>query len=306
MEKVKFDPGLTQQYGGPLRRVINADGTFNVARLGTNWRDVHPYLHLVSISWPRFFLTLLAGYITINALFAAVYYVLGPDALQGDLSLGHFMTCFYFSSQTLTTVGFGHIAPKNHPANIVAALEALCGLLGFAVATGLLFGRVSRPSAKIGFSDRALIAPYQDGTSLQFRLVNRRQNSLTEIEASVMLMTVERNGGVHKRGYDVLKLERKQVYFFPLTWTVVHPIDEHSPLWGKTSADLEQLQAELLILIKAWDETFAQTVRQRYSYRFDEIVWNARFMPAFHVDSNGDMELHVDKVGSHTQITSQK
>ncbi|HLJ49779.1 MAG TPA: ion channel [Bryobacteraceae bacterium] len=305
MEKVKFDPGLTQQYSAPLRRAINKDGTFNVARLGTSWHDVHPYLHLVSISWPRFFLTLLTGYIAVNAIFAVVYYALGPNALQGDMSNGRFMTDFYFSSQTLTTVGFGHIAPKTHPANIVAAMEALCGLLGFAVATGLLFGRVSRPSARIGFSDRALIVPYQDGMSLQFRLVNRRENSLTELEATVMLMTVDRNGGGSKRTYDVLKLERDKVYFFPLTWTVVHPLDEDSPLRGKTPADLEQLQAELLIMVKAWDETFAQTVRQRYSYRFDEIVWNARFSAAFEINKNGNMDLYVDRVGDHARITSQ-
>ena len=299
METPKFDPGLTQQYSGPLRRAINKDGSFNVSRVGASWRDVHPYLHLVSMPWPAFFATLLAGYVAVNVLFAVIYYVLGPDALAGDASIGRFLTGLYFSSQTLTTVGFGHIAPKSHAANLVAAFEALTGLLGFAVATGLLFGRVSRPSARIGFSERAIIAPYQNGHSLQFRIVNRRANSLMELQATVMLMTVGAADGGFKRSYTVLKLEREQVYFFPLTWTVVHPIDENSPLRGKTAADLEQLQAELLVLVKAWDETFSQTVHQRYSYRWDEIVWNARFRPAFSIDGSGDMVLEIDKVGEH-------
>ncbi len=169
MQTAKFDPGLTQQYTGALRRAINKDGTFNVLRRGTSWRDVHPYLHLVSMPWPAFFGTLLLAYVVVNLAFAIVYYLLGPDTLQVGVPGGRFLTGLYFSSQTLTTVGFGSIAPKSHAANVVAAFEALTGLLGFAVATGLLFGRVSRPSARIGFSERAVVAPYQDGTSLSPR-----------------------------------------------------------------------------------------------------------------------------------------
>jgi inward rectifier potassium channel len=120
-------------------------------------------------------------------------------------------------------------------ASAVSSLEALAGVLGFAVATGLLFGRVSRPSARIGFSQNMLVAPYQGGASLQFRVVNQRSNSLMELEARVMLMTVEMSAGQPRRTYTLLRLEREQVMFFPLTWTVVHPIDADSPLWGKTA-----------------------------------------------------------------------
>ncbi len=191
MQTPSFDPGLTQKYDGPLRRVINPDGSFNVLRRGTNWRDINPYLHLVSISWTRFFGWVLLGYVLVNSLFAGVYLLLGTGALKGGLGMdqlsSRFMQCFFFSSQTLTTVGFGAISPVSVAANIVAALEALCGLLGFAVATGLLFGRVSRPSARIGFSEKALIAPYQEGTSFQFRMVNRSGlNTLIEPSATLM------------------------------------------------------------------------------------------------------------------------
>jgi inward rectifier potassium channel len=216
MRKPSFDPGLTQQYIAPTRRVINRDGSLNVQRRGATWRDFHPYLHLINMSWPAFLLTLFLGYVAANTLFAAGYFVLGPGHLEGAdaaTSLGRFLNTFFFSSHTLTTVGYGNISPKTVPANIVAAFEGLVGVLGFAVATGLLFGRVSRPSARLGFSENALIAPYQDGTSLQFRVVNRRSNSLVEARAQVLLMTVERQDGKPVRRYHELTLERPSVLF---------------------------------------------------------------------------------------------
>jgi len=185
MHQPTFDPGLTQQYSGRLRRAINQDGSFNVRRRGFDWHDIHPYLHLVEMPWFKFFGLILVAYLMVNAIFACVYFALGAQSLQGTIPVtgtgGRFLQGVYFSSQTLTTVGYGAIYPSNGPANAVAGLEAFIGLLGFAVATGLLFGRVSRPSARIGFSENALIAPYQDGTSLQFRLVNRRSNNLIEL-----------------------------------------------------------------------------------------------------------------------------
>ena len=301
MEQPTFDPGLTQKFTGTLRRAINKDGSFNVHRSGTTWRDVHPYLYLINVRWPGFFAITFLAYVVVNTFFALVYYSLGPNQLQGaeaPTAFDHFLNSFFFSAQTLTTVGYGRISPNGTAGNIVAALEAMVGLMGFALATGLLFGRVSRPSARIGYSRTMVIAPYQDGTSLQFRVVNQRANTLMELEAKVMLMTVVGPPGQLRRDYKPLKLERHTVYFFPLTWTIVHPIDQHSPLYGKTAADLERLQAELLILIKGFDDTFSQTVHSRYSYRFDEIVWGARFAPAFQIDTEGDIVLEVDKVGA--------
>jgi inward rectifier potassium channel len=304
MQKPGFDPGLTQQYGGNLRRAINQDGSFNVIRRGTDWRDVHPYLRLVTMSWPQFFGMILLAYATVNIVFATIYYMLGPDALQGMLSDKHvdrFLSDIFFSSQTLTTVGFGAIAPKSHVANLVAAFEALMGLLGFAVATGVLLGRVSKPSARIGFSKQALMTPYQDGYSFQFRIVNRRQNSLMELEATVTLMLVDPVDGTLRRDFKQLTLERDRVLFFPLTWTIVHPVAADSPLAGLTKEDLQTRQAEFLILVKAWDETFSQTVHQRFSYRFDEVVWGAKFRPAFAFNGDGDMVLEVGDVSAYNK-----
>jgi inward rectifier potassium channel len=300
MRKVAFDPGLTQQFTGNLRRVIEKDGTFNVRRRGGTWRDIHPYLHLINMGWAPFLGCLFLGYLVINTVFALAYFQLAPGELQGAEAAtagGRFLNCFFFSAHTLSTVGYGSIAPKGLGANLTASLEALVGVLGFAVATGLLFGRVSRPSAKIGFSENMLITPYQDITSLQFRVVNRRANDLMEIQARVLLMTVDTGNGDARRTYQQLKLEREQVLFMPLTWTIVHPIDAESPLWGVTREELERRQGEVLILIKAYDDTFSQTVFSRYSYRHDEVIWNRRFGPAFTVDGGGDLVLDLRKVG---------
>jgi inward rectifier potassium channel len=305
MAKPTFDPGLTTQYTGTLRRTINKDGTFNVSRRGTGWRDIHPFLYLISIPWPTFLTLVLAAYLSVNTIFAALYYALGPGHLTGGDAphkADRFMNAFFFSAHTLTTVGYGNIAPGSISANILAVFEALIGLLGFALATGILFGRFSRPSARIGFSEQALIAPYESRTSLQFRIVNRRPNALMEMEATVILMGVEGDPGKQKRTFQSLPLERDTVDFLALTWTIVHPIDESSPLFGKTKEDLDLKQTEFIILIKAFDETFSQTVHARYSYRFDEITWNAKFTPAFDFDETGNMVLNVDKVGSYNQI----
>jgi len=266
-----------------------------------SWRAFHPWLILVNISWPGFVGLILAGWLIANLAFATVYFHLGPAGLEGGAApdeTHRFLNDFFFSAQTLTTVGYGAISPRAVAANFVASFEALMGLMGFAVGTGLLLARISRPSARIRFSANAVIAPYQSGTSLQFRIVNERRNNIIELGARVMLMTVVLKEGRPQRRYDLLRLERESVVFFPLTWTVVHPIDDDSPLSGKTAADLEKQQAELMILVKGFDDTFSQMVNSRYSYRYDEIVWNRRFAPAFRIDGDGDIVLELDKVGA--------
>jgi inward rectifier potassium channel len=244
---------------------------------------------------------LFSGYLVVNIAFALTYYAVGTEQLHGaaaPTAIERFLHAFFFSSHTLSTVGYGSIYPEGLGANIVSAIESLVGVLGFAVATGLLYGRFSRPSARIGFSENMIVAPYQDGTSLQFRVANRRQNSLMELEVRMLLMTVQEEGGQQKRRYDLLKLERPQVLFLPLTWTIVHPIDQESPIWNQTAEDMKKQQAEVLITIKGYDDTFNQAVLARYSYRHDEIIWGKRFIPAFFVDDHGDLILEVGKIGA--------
>lgn len=304
-----FDPGLTQQYTGPLLRAINKDGSFNIRRRGIAGIAGSFYFHLVNMTWRRFLALVLAAYLAVNTAFATIYYLLGRDALhaaEGDLALTPFQMAFFFSVQTLTTVGYGSIYPLGLPAHIVSAIEAAMGLMAFALATGLLFARFSRPSAQMVFSDQMVVAPYKDITSLQFRVANRRSNVLMELDADMMLMTVEAGAdGQLKRNFVELPLERRHVFFLALSWTVVHPINESSPLWGKTPEDLERLQAEIIILIKSFDDSFSQVVHSRVSYRWDEVEWSARFVPAFEVAPEGHLVLDLSKMSNTARIAGR-
>jgi inward rectifier potassium channel len=303
--KITFDPGLTQQYTGPLDRAINRDGSFNVRRRQVDGYAGSIYLRLSTMSWTRFLLIVLTAYGVVNFIFAGIYVGLGPGSLHPadkDLQLSQFGQAFFFSVQTLTTVGYGSIYPYGLAAHSVAAIEAGMGVMVFALATGLLFSRFSRPTARLVFSDQMVVAPYRDQTGLQFRVANKRSNVLMEVHADLMLLTVEKGAdGQLKRNFTVLALERNQIYFLALTWTIVHPINESSPLWGKTNEDLQQMQAEVLILLKGYDDSFSQTVHTRYSYRWDEVQWSAKFLPAFEVAPEGYIELDLDKMSSTTE-----
>jgi inward rectifier potassium channel len=310
MEKPAFDPGITQQYVGTIKRALNANGQFNVRRTGRTWRDAHPYLFLISTSWPVFIGVFAVAFFLTNLIFASMYLAIGVEHLKGAESRSlesAMLTAFFFSTDTLTTLGYGNIWPSGIAANALAAAEAGTGLIGFAIATSLLFGRFSRPSARIGFSRTMVVAPYMGGSSLQFRIVNRRQNDLIELEAKVLLMTVEWEEGRQRRRYFPLDLERDRVLFLALTWTIVHPIAEGSPLLGKTPEELANLQAEVIIMIKGFDETFGQTVHARHSYHYEEVVWGARFAPAFEVDDgNGDLLLELDRVSEIERISIEE
>jgi inward rectifier potassium channel len=308
MNQPSFDPGLSQRYTGKISRTINKDGTFNVFRKGIGIRNVNFYQYLINISWARFFLIVIGIYVFANVFFAGIYLLLGVEHLQGanvSTPFDTFFSAFFFSVQTFTTVGYGTIAPKGILESAVASIEVLCGLLSVALATGLLYGRFSRPSAQIIFSSTMIVAPFQERTALMFRIANQRTNMIMELEAKVMLMVVEKNGDQMKRRYHALTLERPSVYFFPLTWTIVHPIEEGSPFFGKTEKDLAELQAEILIMIKGFDDTFSQTVHARYSYRYDEIIWGARFVPAFFTNDHGDMILELERIHDTERIALQ-
>jgi inward rectifier potassium channel len=298
-QNTEFDPGLTQRYTGRLRRAINKDGSFNVLRRGVSLRDKGFYLHLMNSNWPWFLTQVGLAYTLVNVVFATVYFSIGVEWLVGaphETRLAAFLGAFFFSVQTFTTVGYGHIAPKGILTSAVAALEAMTGLLAFAIGTGLMYGRFSRPSARLVFSRRMVVAPFNDGRALMFRVANGRPNVLMELEATVILMTVEDSSDGPKRKYQGVPLERAKVFFLPLSWTIVHPLDDNSPLLGLGAEDLERLQAEFLILIKCFDDTFSQTVHARYSYTFEEIDWESRFLPAFDITSDGDLEFDVSQL----------
>jgi inward rectifier potassium channel len=282
------------------QRLLNRDGSFNVARSGLGFLATFaPYHLLLTISWKGFLAVVSVSYLVLNLVFALAYMVCGSDALLGAGAAmlgGHFSQAFFFSIQTFATIGYGQIAPNGLAANLVVTVEALVGVMYQALATGLLFARFTRPTAALLFSARAVVGPYNDGQGLMFRIVNRRRNEIIELEAQVLFSALEPdNRGGTVRRYTALPLERNKVTFFPLSWTIVHPIDSTSPLAGRTPEELEQAEAEILVLLTGIDEALEQTVHARSSYRADEIVWNARFGSMF-LPTDGRVMVDISRV----------
>jgi len=268
------------------QRLLNRDGSFNVIRSGLGWLEgFAPYHQLLTVSWSAFLGIAAAFYLLLNILFALTYLAAGTDALEGPggaMLGGSFGRAFFFSVQTFATIGYGQLAPNGLIANLLVTVEALVGLMYQALATGLLFARFARPTFSVVFSRHAVIAPYNDGQALMFRIANKRRNEILQLEVQV-LFTEKRDdsGGGTTRRYSLLALERNRVTFFPLSWTIVHPIGADSPLAGRSLDDLRRTEAEILVLLTGTDETFEQTVHARSSYGADEIVWNARFRSMF-------------------------
>ena len=252
--------------------------------------------HLVlTVSWARFYLFFASGYFLVNLAFAGAYFLCGEGALEGStarMPVERFEEGFFFSVQTLATIGYGRLSPHGHAANVLVALEALFGLGGFALVTSLLFARFSRPEARLLFSERAVVAPYRGATGLMFRIANARTSQLLEVEATVTLSRLETGSGQSVRRFYELPLERRMVLFFPLHWVVVHPIDADSPLHGVSAEDLARSDAEILVYLTAFDETFSQNVHARSSYKFNEVVVGARFADMF--DKRDDGVLAID------------
>ena len=277
-------------------RLLNRDGSFNVRRK-QSWLDaVASYHALLTMSWPAFIALVATLYALVNVTFALIYLLCGANALQTATPpelTPRFLKAFFFSIDTFSTIGYGNIVPVGRLANGIVCLEAFCGLLGFALATGLLFARFSRPTAKVVFSETAVIAPYNGMSGFEFRIINARNNQIIELGARVLLSKFENVDGNRIRKYHPLQLEREKVVFFPLTWTIVHPIDENSPMFGLSREDLIANDAEFLILLTGTDETFSQTVHARSSYRAEEVIWGAKFVNVYKYDQHGHI-LGVD------------
>lgn len=301
-DPVEKDLGFGNAISERANRLINSDGSMNVKRVGTHWRDFHLYNYLIGLSWRNFWLILAAFLILLNLFFAGLYMLVGIEQLSGlpeGKTTSDFGFAFYFSVQTFTTVGYGALSPTGHAASLIASIEAMMGLIGFAFATGLLYGRFARPTARILFSEEALIAPYKDGMNgLMFRIVNGRQNQLIEMNVKVIMSWFPPNSEQMKREFAFLELERSFVSLFPLSWTIVHPIDDNSPLRHYTNERLRRCNPEFLITIKAFDDSFAQEVHARGSYKSSEVVWGGKFEPMFYVNEDGETVLEMDKLSN--------
>ncbi len=234
------------------------------------------YIRLVSSSWPRLLGVLAAGFLAANALFALAY-LLGADAIE-NARPGSFADAFFFSVQTMGTVGYGKMAPHTVYANVLVTVEVLVGLMGLALVTGLTFAKFSRPTARVIFSRRAVIAPHEGVRSLMFRMANARGNNIVEAQVHVVLARNETTaeGERMRRFYD-LELTRRQSALFALSWTAIHQLTDASPLRGLTAAELTAAESEIVVSLLGFDETFSQTVHARHRYAAGDIVWDARF-----------------------------
>ncbi len=280
-KKGEDDLGFGNKNYNESVRFLNQDGTVNITRKVSDKHIGFDIYHwLLSISWARFISLVFVSYIVVNTLFALVYFSIGADKFGGtEVGTGSekFYQLFFFSAQTLTTVGYGHVYPSSVFTSSVSAIESMLGLMGFALVTGILYGRFSKPKADIQYSNKAVVAPYQDINGFMFRVANRKQNELLETECQVVLAI--NNPETKRRDFKALELEIKKINFLPLTWTIVHPIDEKSPMLGITEKDLNDRDAEFIILIKSITDTYFQTVYSRMSYKADETVWNVKFVP---------------------------
>ena len=248
------------------------------------------YHSLLTLPWWAFLLGLAFVYLGLNVLFATLY--LRGDGAITNARPGAFSDAFFFSVETLSTIGYGQMSPATLYGNVVMTVEALFGLTLLAVVAGLVFARVSRPTARVIFSKVAVVTPYNGIPTLSFRLANERRNQILEAQVSVTLVRDERTpeGEWMRRFYD-LQLARQRSPIFAMTFTVMHPIDPASPLWNATAASLTAEAAEIVVTVTGIDETLSQAVHARTSYLAHEVVWGHRFADVFTQTEDGRLAI---------------
>ena len=271
----------------PYPRFVSRDGRPSVRIVGLHRQRFGDSYHwLMTLSWPQFLLLWVGVYLGVISLFAALYW-LQPGAVA-KARPGVLLDDFFFSVQTLGTIGYGDLWPKTIYANVLVTIEAFASLALTAVGTGLIFARVSRPTARVMFSRCAVVMRRNGEPTLMFRAGNVRMNQILEADVSV---TIARRGysreGVEYRGFTDMKMVRSHSPLFGLTWTMMHVIDETSPLYGATRESLEADLAELIIVLSGVDDTFAQRIHARHSYLPHEIMWGKRLADTILQDQDG-------------------
>ena len=297
--------GNPDNYGG---RFVNRDGTFNVRKEGVPFYQRFSLYHtmLNMPSW-KFFGTLFTFYLTVNFIFGIVYYFVGPRefvGVVGTTQWQYFKEMFFFSTETYTTVGYGRVNPIGDTANSIAAIESMLGFLSFAIATGLLYGRFSKPKAFLLFSKDALISPYRDGSALMFRFATYKDHhTLTNVDIKVnAAMLVEENGKTTYKFYD-LNLERNHVESLPMNWTVVHPLTSDSPLYEYTREDMKKADLEIYVSIRAFDDVYSNVVQQRTSYTYDEILFGRKFVQMYRESDDGKTTIvELQRLHEHKEV----
>lgn len=283
------------------KRILRHDGSLNVVRLGGGfWRSLNLYQHMLTVTWPRFFLYVLVFYILANAVFATLYIAAGPGSIQGGEPNAPWHNAIFFSVQTIATIGYGQMTPKGNMANALVAVEALSGLMGFALITGILFARFSRPNAHILRSNVALVAPYQNTrTALMFRIANGRSSQLIDIRATVTYSWMDR--ATNLRRFRQLPLERDNVVLLPTQWVIVHPINSDSPFFQLNQQQILDADPEVFVSLSAIDETFSQSVHSRFSYADAEIIHGAKFTDIFGSTPDGVVTIDLSRLSDFSR-----
>jgi len=290
-------------------RLINKEGEADLRKVGLPlWERISIYHTLLRMKTSTFLIVVLLFYTTINIIFAFIYFFIGVENLLGaDGNMPPFnkyMQAFFFSAQTLTTVGYGHVAPMGMITNIAAAIESLVGILAFALVTVLIYGRFARPRAYILFSKNSIIAPYKHGKGIMFRIATYKNNHLTDVEANLTVALHEYENGKEITKFYQLPLEISKINSLALSWTIVHYLNDKSPLYGYTNKDFVDNKVEFISNIKAFDDHFSNIVQQRTSYTHNEIVYGAKFLPMFRRAEKGTHTiLELNKVNAYEMVT---
>jgi inward rectifier potassium channel len=309
-QKEQILTGFDTSTGNTAGRLFDSKGQPNVHRKGISFLNKFSIYHtLLNISFRKYIFLILLSYFLINLFFAVIYFFLGAEKLGLDAhnscDSSTFSNCFFFSAQTLTTVGYGRISPTAFSTNALSAFESLLGLLLFSVITGLSYARFAKPESKIMFSTNMLVSPFQGAKALMFRMVSPTDHLLTDAEVTVTLAILEKRGDKMLPQFYPLVLENDKAISLPLNWTVVHAINESSPLANIPFAEYESRRVEFLIFVKAYDENYSNHVQSRTSYLPSEIVQNAKFVQMFYRNEEGTSTiLEINKLSEYTIVNA--
>ena len=307
--KESNDTGFSNQVSKQGAKFYDKEGNLNVVKRGVAFGDKFSiYQELLTMSWWKFIVIVLVFYFLINTIFSLLYLSIGIHELGGieitNNKFDMYLEAYFFSAQTFTTVGYGSVHPNSMKTNFIASIESLMGLFSFALGTGLLYGRVSKPVIKLVFSDNALMAPYKEERAFMFRFANIKDSFLSDVEAKIIFALTINEKGTDLRRFFNVKLESSKINSLALSWTVVHHIDLESPLWNLTKEDLEKCDFEAVISISCFENTSSQYVTKRYSYTHDEIFWGGKFDVIFNKAENSDFtEIHLDRLNEFKTVS---
>ncbi|MFI1772158.1 ion channel [Thalassobellus citreus] len=292
-KKIK-DPGLGNASSLNAKRMMKADGSFNIQHVNKPVRFSEAYHYLVNVSWLHFFMLTFSVGVLINSVFAILYLVIGIEQIIPSTgSISHdFLNAFFFSMQTFTTLGYGSMSPNGIASGILSSIEAFLGLMLFAFATGLIYGRFSKPKAAVRFSEHIVLRDFNNSRALMFRLVNNRKTTMIQPKITVTLALSKQNtSGHYENDFYNLKLERDTINYLPTTWTIVHELDEDSPLINFSNEALIKMHGEFIIMISYYDESFNQEVHQMHSYVLSDVLSDYKFKKAYYYNDKGKLVL---------------